>query len=448
MTKALVLIAEDEPQARDALRALLEDEGYRVLAAVDGVEAAAMLSAEAVEAAVLDIRMPNKDGLAVLRELRAAEDAPPILVMTAYGNSSVAIEAMALGAFDYLTKPLNFSELLIQLERAIENRRRNRDLAAYRAEAPRPELVGSSDSMRRVYKLVGQVAPSDSTVLIHGESGTGKELIARAIHRHSARAARRLVTVNCASIPEQLLEAELLGYERGAFTGATQRRIGKFEYAHGGAIFLDEVGELTPGTQAKLLRVLQERSIERLGSNVTIQLDVRVMAATSRDLEKMAAEGTFREDLFYRLNVVTIHAPPLRERREDISELAQALLCRIAARLKIPAPGIAPETIEHLERRPWPGNVRELEHAIERAVVLHRGGALLPEHFTPPAAGAGDPFDAAPLEEGFHALVSRLERRLIERALLEAGGNRSRAAEVLKIHRRLLYDKLREFGLE
>jgi DNA-binding NtrC family response regulator len=401
-----------------------------------------------VEAAVLDIRMPRKDGLAILRELKAAEDPPPVLVMTAYGNSSVAIEAMALGAFDYLTKPLNFSELLIQLDRAIENRRRNRDLAAYREEAPRPELVGSSEAMRQVYKLIGQVAPSDSTVLIRGESGTGKELIARAIHRHSARAARRLVTVNCASIPEQLLEAELLGYERGAFTGAAQRRTGKFEYAHGGAIFLDEIGELTPGTQAKLLRVLQERSIERLGTNVTIQLDVRVIAATSRDLEKMAAEGTFREDLFYRLNVVTIQAPRLRERREDIPELARALLCRIADRLKIAAPGITAGAIEHLQRQPWPGNVRELEHAIERAVVLHRGGALLPEHFKPAAAATADPFDGAPLEEGYHALVSRLERRLIERALLESGGNRSRAAEILKIHRRLLYDKLREFGLE
>jgi DNA-binding NtrC family response regulator len=196
------------------------------------------------------------------------------------------------------------------------------------------------------------------------------------------------------------------------------------------------------------LRVLQERSIERLGSNITIQLDVRVIAATSRDLEKMVADGAFREDLFYRLNVVTIHAPPLRERREDIPELVHALLCRIAARLKIPAPGIAPETVEHLQRQPWPGNVRELEHSLERAVVLHRGGALLPEHFRPPAGRAADPFDAAPMEEGYHALVSRLERRLIERALLEAGGNRSRAAEILKIHRRLLYDKLREFGLE
>jgi two-component system response regulator AtoC len=448
LTRALVLIAEDEPQARDALRELLEDEGYRVLTARDGREAAALLAVEAVDAAVLDIRMPEKDGLAVLRELRAEEDPPPVLMMTAYGNSSVAIEAMALGAFDYLTKPLNFSELIIQLERAIENRRRNRDLAAYRGEAPQPELVGSSDLMRRVYKLIGQVAPSDSTVLIRGESGTGKELIARAIHRHSLRAARRLVTVNCASIPEPLLEAELLGHERGAFTGAAQRRTGKLEYAQGGAIFLDEIGEMTPNTQAKLLRVLQERSIERLGSNVTIQLDVRVIAATSRDLERMVGEGSFREDLFYRLNVVTIAAPPLRERVEDIPELVQALLCRIAARLKIPIPRIAPEAVDHLQRQSWPGNVRELEHAIERAVVLHRGGALLPEHFAQGPAPATHPFDAAPLDEGFHALVARLERRLIERALLEAGGNRSRAAEILKIHRRLLYDKIREFGLE
>jgi DNA-binding NtrC family response regulator len=442
-----VLIAEDEPQARNALRALLEDEGYRVICAADGIEASCLLEAEAVDAAVLDVRMPGKDGLAVLRGLRAAEEPPPVLIMTAYGSSSVAIEAMKYGAYDYVTKPLNFSELLILLERAIENRRRNRELAAYKAEAVESELVGSSAAMQRVYKLIGQVAPTDSTVLIRGESGTGKELIARAIHRHSPRAARRLLIVNCASIPEQLLEAELFGHERGAFTGAVQRRTGKFEYANGGAILLDEIGELTPATQVKLLRVLQERTIERLGSNVTIPLDVRVLAATNRDLEKMTAAGAFREDLLYRLNVVSIVAPPLRERREDIPELAQALLARISSRLKLPQPQLAPEASAILSRRPWPGNVRELEHTLERAVILNRGALLGPELFSSEVP-APDPLDDIPVDEGFHASVARLERRLIQRALAAAGGNRTRAAELLKIHRRLLYDKLREHGLE
>jgi len=256
------------------------------------------------------------------------------------------------------------------------------------------------------------------------------------------------VKVNCASIPETLLEAELFGHERGAFTGAAQRRIGKFEYADGGAIFLDEIGELAPSTQGKLLRVLQERTIERLGSNVTIPLDVRVIAATNRDLEKSLREGTFREDLYYRLNVVTITAPPLRERAEDIPELAQYLARRAAARLRLSAPALTAEAVKALVRRAWPGNVRELEHCLERALILGRGAPILPEHLEAEAPAGGSPYDLVPLEEGFHRAVAKLERRLIERALAAAAGNRTRAAELLGINRRLLYDKLREHGLE
>jgi DNA-binding NtrC family response regulator len=448
-----ILIAEDEYPARESLRALLEDEGYQVLCAADGEEAARILSTNPVEAALIDIRMPSKDGLALLRELRDNPDSPAVLIMTAYGTSAVAIEAMALGAFDYLIKPLNFDELRIQLQRAIENRRRIRELEAYRIEAEdshqEAEIVGSSAAMQKLYKLIGQAAPTDSTILIRGESGTGKEVVARAIHKHSPRATQRMVKVNCASIPETLLEAELFGHERGAFTGASQRRIGKFEFADGGTIFLDEIGDLSPSTQAKMLRVLQDHCVERLGSNLTISLDVRVLTATNRDLETAVREGRFREDLYYRLNVVTITIPPLRERREDIFELAQFLLRRSAARMRMPVPTISEEARKVLYQNDWPGNVRELEHCLERALILSRAGMILPEHVKL-AAGppAGDPLESFSLEEGLHGAVQKLERKLIERALAVAAGNRTRAAQLLKINRRLLYDKLREHGLE
>ncbi len=446
-----VLVAEDEAQARESLRALLEDEGYEVLTAADGEETLRLLAERTFDAVLLDIRLPGKDGLDVLRQLQAQPSPPVVLVMTAYGSSAVAIEAMALGAFDYLIKPVHFDELRIQLARAVENRRRMEELEAYRLEAAShpAEMVGRSPAMQRLYKLIGQVAPAESTVLILGESGAGKELVAEAIHAHSRRAGRRLVKVNCAGIPETLLEAELFGYERGAFTGALQRRIGKFEFANGGTIFLDEIGELSPATQAKLLRVLQDHTIERLGSNTPIPLDVRVLAATHQDLERAVGEGRFREDLYYRLKVVILRVPPLRERMEDLPELAEFLLRRCAARLKLPLPALAPEALTALRARSWPGNVRELEHCLERALVLSRGGLILPEHVE---EGAGlrsaDPFSTIPLDEGMHEAVRKLERSMIVRALQASGGNRTRAAELLKINRRLLYDKLREFGLE
>jgi DNA-binding NtrC family response regulator len=450
--KASVLIAEDEAQARESLRALLQDEGYEVLCASDGMEASEILSRSAVDAALVDIRMPSKDGLTLLRELKDHPAPPAVLIMTAYGTSAAAIEAMALGAFDYLTKPVNFEELHIQLQRAIENRRRISELEAYRTEEAQQEseIVGSGPAMQKLYKLIGQVSATDSTVLIRGESGTGKEVVARAIHKHSLRGARRMVKVNCASIPETLLEAELFGHERGAFTGASQRRIGKFEYAAGGTLFLDEIGELAPSTQVKLLRVLQDHCIERLGSNIAIPLDVRILAATNCDLETAIRQGRFREDLYYRLNVVSIQIPSLRQRREDIPELSTFLLRRSAARLKMQTPSLSEEALEGLCKKDWPGNVRELEHCLERAIILSRSGVILGEHVelsvTP--SSAENPADSFALEDGLHAAVEKLERRLIERALTASSGNRTRAAEILKINRRLLYDKLRDFGIE
>jgi DNA-binding NtrC family response regulator len=450
--KASILIAEDEAQAREALRALLEDEGYKVLSASDGMEASRLLSRSAVDAALIDIRMPFKDGLTLLKELKDHPAPPAVLIMTAFGTSAVAIEAMALGAFDYLTKPLNFDELRIQLQRALEDRRRTSELEAYRDDEnshPEFEMVGSSPAMQKLYKLIGQVSATDSTVLIRGESGTGKEVVARAIHRHSLRGSHRMVKVNCASIPETLLEAELFGHERGSFTGASQRRIGKFEYAAGGTVFLDEIGELTPSTQVKLLRVLQDYCIERLGSNITIPLDVRILAATNCDLEAAVREGRFREDLYYRLNVVTISIPSLRQRREDILELALVLLRRSATRLKMQVPAISDGAKQLLLSNDWPGNVRELEHSMERALILSRSGIIQREHLEFSAGlTANDSTEPFSLNEGLHGAVAKLERQLIEQALSTSGGNRTRAAEILKINRRLLYDKLREYGLE
>jgi len=448
-----ILVAEDDPRARESLTALLVEEGYSVEAVEDGRQASRLLGEESFDAALLDVRMPGKDGLAVLRELREREHPPAVLVMTAYGNSSVAIEAMKLGAYDYITKPLHFDELLIQLERAVANRRQSIELEAYRGDEPHrggeAEIVGNSPAMQQVYKLIGQVAPTDSTVLIRGESGTGKELIARAIHAHSPRKQGRLVCVNCAAIPDTLLEAELFGHEKGAFTGAVARRRGRFELAHGGTIFLDEIGELSTAMQAKLLRVLQEKIIERLGSEQSIPLDVRIIAATNRELERCVADGSFREDLYYRLNVVTLRVPSLRERPEDIPELADHLLGKLARQLRLHSAGLIPEAEKSLRERDWPGNVRELEHTLERALVLSRGAPIRPEHLTPDArSNAADPLAGLSLEEGMHALVARLERSLIGRALAEAEGNRTRAAEILKINRRLLYDKLREYGME
>lgn len=409
-----ILVAEDDPRARESLAALLAEEGYSVEAVEDGQQASRMLSENSFDAALLDVRMPGKDGLAVLRELHERKHPPAVLVMTAYGNSSVAIEAMKLGAYDYITKPLHFDELLIQLDRAVANRRQSIELEAYRGDEPRrmgeEDMVGNSPAMQQVYKLIGQVAPTGSTVLIRGESGTGKELIARAIHSHSARKNGPLVCVNCAAIPDALLEAELFGHEKGAFTGAVARRRGRFELAHGGTIFLDEIGELSAAMQAKLLRVLQERTIERLGSEQSIALDVRIIAATNRDLEQCVADGAFRKDLYYRLNVVALQVPPLREHPEDLPELVNHLLGKLARQLRLHSAGLTPEAETMLRERDWPGNVRELEHTLERALVLSRGAPICPEHLTPYSRpAAADPLEEVALKEGMHGLVARLE---------------------------------------
>jgi DNA-binding NtrC family response regulator len=450
--KARVLVVEDDVRARESLEALLGDEQYEVEVAADGRQALDRLATTAFDAVLLDVRMPGKDGLSVLADMHKSRKRPAILVMTAFGSSEVAIEAMKLGAYDYMTKPIHFDELLVQLDRSIASRRlqianvrENSDDANLTDVA----LIGNSVAMRHVYKLIGQVVTSDSTVLILGESGTGKELIARAIHTHSHRSTGPMIAVNCAAIPDTLLEAELFGYEKGAFTGAHARRAGKFQAADGGTLFLDEIGDLSPAMQVKLLRVLQEHTIEPLGADRAIPLDVRIIAATNADLTGAIREGRFREDLFYRLNVVTIEAPPLRNRREDIPALAAHILRKLIVRRRLPSATFTQAGLEALQRRTrWPGNVRELEHVIERALILSHGSAIGPELLSVESSPeTSDPFGDLPLEEGFHSLVRKLERALIMRALAQADDNKSRAAEILKINRRLLYDKLKELGI-
>ncbi len=450
MRMPTILIAEDERTARTSLAGLLETEGFRVLTAETGTEALSLVLAEEPEAAILDIRMPGLDGLTVLRRAREGGSDSAFIVMTAQGDSETAIDAMKLGAFDYVSKPLDFKVLLTQVERAVEQRRLSRELRAAPGTGTAPAIaktmIGHSPAMQHVYKLIGQVATSDATVLVRGESGTGKELVVNAIHHNSARAKGPLVKVNCASIPETLLESELFGHEKGAFTNALFRRIGRFEEADKGTLFLDEIGELAPSLQSKLLRALQERIIERLGSNTPVHVDIRLVTATSRDLERAVNEGSFREDLYYRLNVVAIPLPPLRDRRQDIPALVQHFLNRSGRRVSITAPALALLCDYH-----WPGNVRELENVIERTLVLARSGVITEDEIqlrTRPEMPDKKWPDLAPLEDGLKTNISVLEKALIERALRQAQGNKTRAAEILGVHRRLLYEKIRDYGLE
>jgi len=445
-----ILVAEDEPTAREALRGLLEAEGYQVLTAPDGESALRAALERRPEVMLLDVRMPGMDGLSVQQRLREAEAGISVVVMTAYGGSSVAIEAMKQGAFDYLTKPVDAGRLLAVIQRALAARSLEAGAEAVGGLGRGP-LVGDSAVMQEVYKRIGQYARSDATVLVRGESGTGKELVVDAIHQHSSRSGGPLVKINCAAIPEGLLEAELFGHERGAFTHALYRRVGRFEEADGGSLFLDEVGDLPAAIQAKLLRALQERSIERLGSNKPIHVDIRLMAATARDLEKDVAEGRFREDLYYRLNVLTIRLPPLRERKQDIPALVGHFLRRAGKGVSISA-----EAMQALCGYEWPGNVRELENVVERAVALAHGGVIgveeiqlgpAPVSGSVSVGGVGAWTDQVPEGAKLEEAVEALERAMIERALRVSGGNKSKAAEVLGIHRRLLYEKLRRYGL-
>ncbi|PYN35194.1 MAG: hypothetical protein DME01_12740 [Candidatus Rokuibacteriota bacterium] len=436
----MLLVVDDDQVARELLAETLGREGYRVRVAGGGEEALRLAGAEPFDMALVDLRMPDLDGLAVLKQLAMIQPDLPVVILTAFATIETAIEAVNAGAFDYLSKPFRMEEIKIVVRRTLDARRLARENLQYRQELGArygfEALVGQSHQMVEIYKLIARMAALDTTVLIEGETGTGKELVARAIHGASARAARPFVVVDCAALPETLFESELFGHERGAFTGAFAARRGLLETSTGGTCFLDEIGELTAPLQAKLLRTLQDRSIRRVGGNDAIPVDVRVVAATNRDLRRLIADGGFRDDLYYRLNVVTITVPPLRERASDIPLLAQHFLEIFARRGGRAVKRLAPEAVALLTAYRWPGNVRELEHVIERATALSSSETLLLDDFPP---HLHEERDRAPRLPSEGMTLEDVKRWYVNKVLEEAGGNKLRAAELLGIDRRTLY---------
>jgi len=441
---SLVVVADDEPSIREALKDMLEDEGAQVHIVGSGAEAIVAIEQHEPDVAILDVHMPAPDGLATLQRLRDKGSDVPVLIITAQDSSTVTIEAMQRGAYDYLAKPFDLGEILHTVQRAVEHRRLTRRLADLERKIdrrdPRDIMIGSSPPMQQVYKLIGRVAASDATVLITGESGTGKELVAQVLHRTSPRGDGPFIAVNCAALPETLLESELFGHEKGAFTGAMAQRKGRFEQAAKGSLFLDEIGEITPATQKKLLRVLQERTFERVGGNTPVKADVRVIAATNRDLLAESQSGRFREDLYYRLNVVNIHMPPLRDRKEDIPLLVDHFLQKHRFGAGSEAARLSEAAMVQLSTYDWPGNVRQLENTIERAVVLAQGGLIGPDHLLLGDADVARDqvlvraFDRLlDMGGGLDAMLTEVRRRLIARALDRNAGDRNAVARNLGI---------------
>ena len=446
---ARILVADDEPGLREFVTDALELDDHVVVQAPDGKAAAKLLDERGFDLVITDLKMPGLDGMAILRKVRSEQPEVEVIVMTAHGTVDNAVEAMKLGAFEYLQKPLSGpDELRLLVARAVERRglRDRVDGAARHIEPTGVPLTYGDPVMKPVVDAIDKVARTAATVLLLGESGTGKEVAARAIHARSPRATRPFMAINCAALSEQLLESELFGHEKGAFTGATERKRGRLELADGGTFFLDEVGELRPELQAKLLRVLQERRFERVGGSRTLEVDVRWVAATNRDLRAMIDGGTFREDLYHRLAVFPIKLPPLRERRGDILPIAKSLLARIAADQKRSLPALSPAVEQRLLAASWRGNVRELANALERAAILADGDVIEPEHLwieeaaAKSSAGSAGPGAVRPLVE--------LEREAILAALASVDGNRRRAAELLGIGERTLYDKLKKYGVD
>jgi DNA-binding NtrC family response regulator len=450
-----ILLADDEPSIRLTVADALEDLGHHVTLAVDGGEALDHIERKVFDVVISDIRMPKVDGMTLFRKLRAKSPETDVILITAYAAVSDAVEALKEGAHDYLTKPFDIDEIKLRVSRIAGKRSLERELDEARAQLaakdPGQIIVGRSTSMTRLLDLVETIAVSDAPVLITGESGTGKELVAKTIHNLSPRSSHGFVAVNCAAFPETLLEAELFGHERGAFTGAVKSRDGRFQAAHGGTLFLDEIAEIPPMAQAKLLRVLQEGVIEPLGTNRPIEVDVRVVSATHRNLKQRIKDGLFREDLFYRLNVLDVPIPPLRDRKGDLPILVEHFLKRLVPQGQA-TPTISPRAWAALSEYAFPGNVRELEHAMQRAVVLARGGEIDLAHLPEDIAGVPPLEDAPPAEpqEQLRPLaqaVKEFERAYLQRALEEAQGKKARAAELLGISRKNLWEKLRSHEL-
>jgi len=452
-TKGRIVVIDDEVNAAAALEKLLQEDGYEVAAANDARSGLALLERIDPDIVLTDLRMPGMDGLELLTKVKQIRPETLVILMTAYGTVKTAVRAMKLGAEDYLAKPIDVEELEVILQKVLEKRQlleearvlRERVHQKYRFE----NLVGESPDMLAAFKTVRQVAPSSSSVLLLGESGTGKELFAQALHQNSPRKDKPFIKVACAALPETLLESELFGHEKGSFTGALYARAGRFEMADGGTLFLDEIGDISPTVQVKLLRFLEEREFERVGGNRTYKVDVRIVCATHRDLRKKLEDGSFREDLYYRLNVIEIHIPPLRERGEDIPVLAHHFLKKFADANGKDVRRISDEALARLLRHPWPGNVRELENAMERAVVLASEPVLTPDHFPTlhrigadaPAAGAKGGLGVAIPGSTF----AEIEREAILRTLEAVGGSTSRAASLLQISARKIQYKLKEY---
>jgi DNA-binding NtrC family response regulator len=457
MARTRLLLVDDEPEIGWILARALGEMGFEVATAETAQAALAAFESQAPELVLLDLRLPDGDGLDVLRRIRELDEHVPVIMLTGHGTIESAVRAMKGGAFDYLIKPVHLEEVRVVIEKALETRRLVAEVhtlrAAMRARASPEDLVGGSPAMEELRQFIARVAPYDVSILIRGESGTGKELVAHAIHGQSKRRRGPFIPLDCAALPETLVESELFGHERGAFTGATQRRLGRFELAHTGTLFLDEIGNLPISTQMKLLRVLEDRAITRLGGRGQIPIDVRIVAATHVSFEDALREGRFREDLYHRLNEFTIQVPPLRERTEDIPVLVEHFLARLGAELEKPVPGATPEAVAALRAYAWPGNVRELRNALKRAAVLAEGTILLADlpaevRGRAPAPGAGGPARVGTaLKDVVRQVVESTERDLILRTLERTRWNRSQAARLLGINHKTLYNKLREYGL-
>ena len=466
--KKQVLIVDDEPNLRKILAAQLSRDGYEVMLAEDGEQGLSMLREHHIDLVVTDLKMPKVDGMTLLREALKETPDLPIVMITAHGTVDTAVEALKLGAFDYLTKPFDKDEVRQVVAKALKTRALAQEeattepIGATKDPGARFGIIGSSPGLTDLYAVLERVADTPTTVLITGESGTGKELVARALHEHSTRRDKPFIKVNCAAIPKELIESELFGYERGAFTGAVSSKPGRFELANGGTLFLDEVGEIPVEMQVKLLRALQESEFERVGGIKTIHVDVRLVAATNRDLKKLIAANAFREDLFYRLNVVSIRLPALRERETDIPLLVEHFLAKFNERLKKQVIGVEPEALDILSAYGWPGNIRELENVMVRSVLFCDAQKLRVEDLpgelrgstgsvAPPTSDAGGsnmPLSSeGGLKEHVKVAMSRLERDLVSRALKQTSGNVTHAARLLKISRKGLQLKMKELGL-
>ena len=453
--KKLILIVDDEKAARFGMKLALEKDGYQVVEASDGIEAFEIIKANSPSLIFLDINMPKINGIQVLEEINQMESPPMIVIVTAYGSEKVAVDAMKKGAYDYIAKPYEIDDLRLIAKHAFEKLALEEENARLRSEinrlGSRGKIVGESQVMNQVFNKIEKVGPSDVTVLVQGESGSGKELVAKEIHKISSRKNRPMITMNCAALPETLIESELFGHEKGAFTGATERRLGKFELADKGTIFLDEIGDMSPNTQAKVLRVLQEQSFERLGGTETLRVDVRLISATHKDLLKEIKEGNFREDLYYRLKVVEILLPPLRNRREDIIILAENFIQYFSDKHRKNVKSISNDAVKIFTKYSWPGNVRELQNVIESAVVMANAETLeisdFPEEISNSDINRSFDYNL-PFRDAKKIVVDTFERDFVSRKLAENNGNISKTAEALGMHRQSLQQKIKDLNIK